>query len=320
MNEHQKSGRQAIRLLFFFIISMALTRSLMILFTPDNIHFKLPQFEMVFLYCVFLSFIFRFCLGGYRVLSQDIDVEIRYLRVVIDAIFFVLQALLFYVYSLTYTDIYYALWMLAAICGLDLLWLIIMALYREIGSSTFIQWLIHDVFFIGGISFVIFLGTYQYSIFMYWLGFFAFIACVLDIWLNRKFYFSHVQKGLRIFIAGPYGDNQTEEVIHENVRIAKEIGKEIALKGHYPFIPHTMLHGWETDERFTIDDFKKIDYEWLSYCDALYYISSSIGADEERAIAKHIGLRIYKNIEEVPNLNEKINNCKYQIAKGKCYL
>lgn len=320
MSEHLKSGRQAIRLLFFFIISMALTRSLMLLFSPNNI-FVSPNGQEIVLFIIFFTFIFRFSLGGYRILSQDVEIEIRYSRVIVDAFIFVAQSLLFYIYALTYGDIYNTSIMIVLICGIDVFWLAFMAVVREIGSSTFIQWLIHDLIFMFGLTYVIKSGFVHISYFYLILAFISIIAGFIDIYFNRKFYFSYSVNGLKIFIVGPYGDNQPKEVIEKNVNKARDIGKLVALRGHTPFIPHTMLHGWETDGRFTADHIKKIDHEWLSYCDAIYYIGSSKGADEEKAIAQHDGIRIFTSIDEIPDLTKKNNiQCKYQKEGGKCSL
>jgi hypothetical protein len=133
----------------------------------------------------------------------------------------------------------------------------------------------------------------------------SFLVCVADFWYNRGFYLSHNVNGLRIFVAGPYGDNEPKKIIERNVKHARDVGKELALKGHFPFIPHTMLHGWETDNRFTIQHFKDIDFKWLSFCDALFFISSSKGADEERSIAQAKGLTIYTSLDEVPDVSRK---------------
>ena len=63
-----------------------------------------------------------------------------------------------------------------------------------------------------------------------------------------------------------------------NVEKAREIGKKLALKRTLPPIPHTMLHGWEMDTDYSVDDFKRIDFQWLEFCDALYFIDESPGA------------------------------------------
>ena len=129
------------------------------------------------------------------------------------------------------------------------------------------------------------------------------VAFAIDILFNSEFYFGlSKNKVLKIFVAGPYGDNQPPEIISANVERAKRIGKSLALKGHIPLIPHTMLHGWEIDKRFKVEDFKRIDFAWLEECDALFYIAPSAGANIEREIATRKGLQIFTSLKSVPNV------------------
>ncbi len=67
-----------------------------------------------------------------------------------------------------------------------------------------------------------------------------------------------------------FGDNESKDGIDKNVKEANRIGKEIVLKGHYPFIPHTMLYGWEEDKRITVEQCKDIVFQLLEYCDAFF--------------------------------------------------
>ena len=87
MHDYLKSGRQAIRLLYFLIIGFAFTRSITDLFNVDG-HFAVPDYDKVVLFVVFLSYITRFFLGAYRALSYDIDVETRRVKIAGDAISF----------------------------------------------------------------------------------------------------------------------------------------------------------------------------------------------------------------------------------------
>lgn len=153
---------------------------------------------------------------------------------------------------------------------------------------------------------IIFIIFCIYNIFIlqniYWLFVLSIIAFIVDFSVNADYYFAKSTLGLRIFVAGPYGDNQPPEIIANNVQRARDVGKELALKGHYPFIPHTMLHGWETDQRFTIDNFKAIDLKWLEFCDALFFIAPSTGANFEKEIAARKGLQIFTSMGAVPDV------------------
>jgi hypothetical protein len=169
----------------------------------------------------------------------------------------------------------------------------------KIMDDTYGQWTIHNLI----VAVFILIN-------IYWLKnleallIVSIIAFVVDFVYNREFYFTlRKTPGLRVFIAGPYGDYKSKEEIEKNVEEAKRVGKEIALKGHYPFIPHTMLHGWEKDERFTVNHFRNIDFQWLEFCDALFFIDESPGANKEKEIATKKGLQIFDNLDKVPTVS-----------------
>ncbi len=113
-------------------------------------------------------------------------------------------------------------------------------------------------------------------------------------------------KRYRIYVAGPYSPKNCD--LHtaiaqgyRNTEKAIEVGIELIKKGHLVYIPHLshFLHinkncplnvkWYEFDNSF-IDD----------WANALFYISSSKGADEELKRAKKLGLRIFTVLSEVP--------------------
>ena len=104
---------------------------------------------------------------------------------------------------------------------------------------------------------------------------------------------------LRIYVAGPYGAS-TSEQIKANISRANEGALEIAKKGHIPFVPHTMLSGWEDEFRVERPVVTGICQAWLEACDAFVYLGSSPGADGELELAKRLGLRIFHSLDEVP--------------------
>ncbi len=115
------------------------------------------------------------------------------------------------------------------------------------------------------------------------------------------------QKRLRIYIAGPY-TNGNSGSLNDNVRRAIDIGLRVWKKGHYPFIPHLThfvdLFAKERGIRMDWRDYIEWDRPWLEICDALLYIASSRGADLELAKAKAQGLRIYTDVDQIPEINE----------------
>ena len=66
-----------------------------------------------------------------------------------------------------------------------------------------------------------------------------------------------------------------------------------------------MLHGWELDQRFGVDQFKEIDFAWLEFCDALYFIAESPGANIEKELAQHRGLQVFTDMRQVPDARAK---------------
>lgn len=118
---------------------------------------------------------------------------------------------------------------------------------------------------------------------------------------------SHCLSPLRIYVAGPYSA-PTISGIHENVLAANRIGKLLALKGHYVFVPHTMTYGWE--EALSYEQVLDIDLSILrKWATAVYYLGSSPGADRELEEAHRLGLTVFRDLAEVPfipwsNFNE----------------
>jgi hypothetical protein len=305
MNEYLKSGRQALRSLYFLIIGLALTKSISTLFASNGVtnQFSLPNLSEGFLFLVFMSFITRFSLGAYRVLSADIEIEHRRPKIVCDIIGFFIQALAFYVYSVNFYDLMLSQYTIIFISLTDLIWLLILRIGYKIRGDVDAQWLKHNVIIILllGINILVFHAKSFVGI--SFLIIVSAIAAALDFVKNADFYFSTKNSpALRIFVAGPYGDSEPKKVIETNVDRAREIGKELALKGHFPFIPHTMLHGWETDKRFTVENFKSIDFQWLDFCDALYFIAPSTGANIEKERASKRGLQIFTSLDAVPTV------------------
>lgn len=111
-----------------------------------------------------------------------------------------------------------------------------------------------------------------------------------------------------IYVSGPYSPTAEEAAadkdaaIQNNIEKARNIAFALMRKGHIPFVPHTMMEGWE--DRYSIDRNTAIELceQWVARCDAFFFIGSSPGAEQERKVAVKRGLPIYRNIEDVPNL------------------
>lgn len=113
---------------------------------------------------------------------------------------------------------------------------------------------------------------------------------------------------MRIYIAGPYCPKDCS--LHDasrqalrNVDRAIEVFNQLAELGHDPFVPH-LSHYLHTHYSCNItekDFWYKYDDTFLEHwAEALYYISPSLGADHELALAEKLGLRIFRNLSEVP--------------------
>ena len=121
---------------------------------------------------------------------------------------------------------------------------------------------------------------------------------------------------MRIYVAGPYSPknhgrsngspNLCIREAQRNVDRAISIGLSLIRKGHFPFIPHLTHYVHQHHEA----DFREdICYEWDNtfldnWAEALFYISSSFGADKELERARKLGLKIFKDLDEVPINNE----------------
>jgi len=111
---------------------------------------------------------------------------------------------------------------------------------------------------------------------------------------------------LRIYVAGPYRP-KTEDV-HEAVRLAAHntnkaisVGLELMKRGHIVYIPHLshFIHTHpECDREY---GWYAFDNSFINYwAEALYYISASYGADNERKLAERLKLKIFTSMDQVP--------------------
>ncbi len=119
-----------------------------------------------------------------------------------------------------------------------------------------------------------------------------------------------------ILIAGPYrsGTNDDPKLMHQNLQNLESVALPLFRKGHIP-----MIGEWVALPLIKLaGSVKPGDKEWeevqypvahrlLEKCDAVLRIQgASKGADEDVRIAKERGLKIYYNVEDVPNADEEI--------------
>ena len=117
-----------------------------------------------------------------------------------------------------------------------------------------------------------------------------------------------------ILIAGPYrsGTNDDPALIQQNLDNLEAMALPIFRKGHVPLIgewialPIMKLAGSKTIGDEVWDEVQyPVAHRLLEKCDAVLRIEgSSKGADQDVAIAKERGLKVYYSLEEIPNATE----------------
>lgn len=116
---------------------------------------------------------------------------------------------------------------------------------------------------------------------------------------------------MMILIAGPYrsGTNNDKSLIKKNMDRLEAVALPIFRKGHIPMIgewvanPLIELAGSKEvgDEVFTEIQYPTA-HRLLTKCDAILRIEGdSNGADQDVKIGKELGLKIYYNVDDIPN-------------------
>jgi hypothetical protein len=117
-----------------------------------------------------------------------------------------------------------------------------------------------------------------------------------------------------ILIAGPYrsGTNDDPKLMQENLARLESVALPLFRKGHIPMIgewaalPLIQLAGSTKpgDEAWEEIQYP-VAHRLLEKCDAVLRIKGvSKGADEDVRVAKEKGLKIYYNIEDVPDAEQ----------------
>jgi GDP-mannose pyrophosphatase NudK len=117
---------------------------------------------------------------------------------------------------------------------------------------------------------------------------------------------------MMILIAGPYrsGTSDDAALIQKNVAAMEMYALPIFRAGHIPMLgewlalPLVRLGGSKKigDEVFN-EVFHPIAVRLLEKCDAVLRVGgASTGADEMVRVGRELGLTIYENIEQIPNV------------------
>jgi len=104
----------------------------------------------------------------------------------------------------------------------------------------------------------------------------------------------------KIYVAGPLNADAVGYIknIHRMIHVANELRK----KGHFPYVPCLDFLLGLIDGKMEYDDYLQSNKPWIEVADAFYYIASSPGADKELHVAKKLGKKIYKSLDEVADV------------------
>jgi hypothetical protein len=101
---------------------------------------------------------------------------------------------------------------------------------------------------------------------------------------------------VKVYIAAPY----TKGDVVQNVRAAVLAAEAVVALGHTPWIPHLNML-WHAIAPHDPDFWYAYDLEFLPLCDALLRLpGESAGADREVAVARELGLPVFKDVADLP--------------------
>jgi hypothetical protein len=111
-------------------------------------------------------------------------------------------------------------------------------------------------------------------------------------------------KNIKVYVAGPY----TKGDVAVNVREAIIAGNNLRALGYTPFIPH-LTHFWHLQiPHSDIEFWYQYDLEWLAVCDAVFRLpGESVGADQECARAKELGMPVFTNYLDLSKLVKNVH-------------
>lgn len=119
------------------------------------------------------------------------------------------------------------------------------------------------------------------------------------------------ERRMYIYVSGPYSPPsdeldplKREKVIEENINNANKVALALARRGHFPFVPHTMMQGWEEAYGISRALALHLCHKWVERCDALYFIGPSPGAESELNIARMHNLPIFYSLDEIEEARE----------------
>ncbi len=314
ISERVKASREGLRFSFYIVLGLALAEAVkktvsiyeLSTFRISNLwDFVLIKESItaeILLFIMFFTSLIRYCHGNTLCLVRE-PTDFRLRVLLTDIFFFIAQSLWFFVMALKLTEVRSFLIAFLGLVFFDFTWVIVKRFFWKDKLPPSTEWIISSIFSILLVSYILIkdLALYYPLTVSYFIGFYGILLFFFDYGFNHAFYTGKWDPGrLCIFVAGPYGDASPPHVIQRNIANAENVGRDILLKGHYPFIPHTMFARWERDPRFKRAEFLDSSDYWLTRCDALFYIGPSPGTDRELSLAKNMGKKIYRDINEIP--------------------
>lgn len=116
-------------------------------------------------------------------------------------------------------------------------------------------------------------------------------------------------KRLKIYVAYRYSADNVLDVLH-NIGKAIEVGKQLAKKGHSPFIPHLdcLLAIYDFKGEIDLDYYYNCSMDWLKVSDAIFVVDVndfgvSKGVTEEITWASG-NIQTFVDLSEVDEVDE----------------
>lgn len=101
-----------------------------------------------------------------------------------------------------------------------------------------------------------------------------------------------------VYVSGPFSADTPEQIV-ENIRRANEAGLEIMRRGHLAHVPHTATALWHG--KLDYERYMDLDLSVLRrWADSILYLGDSPGAQRELSLARHMGITIYRSVDEIP--------------------
>ena len=121
---------------------------------------------------------------------------------------------------------------------------------------------------------------------------------------------------MKIYIAYRYSANNVCDVL-SNIGKAIEVGKEIALAGYFPYIPHLdcLLAIFDHKKLLPLEYYYNSSMEFLKVCDAIFIVEhtdilNSKGVKEEYEYAINHGIQVVFSIVALDEYKRTIKRMK----------